>query len=160
MALVHEKLYGQDSLSDVNFEDYLKDLTNDILCTYGGEDSISFELDVEPLILNVNQAVPFAMIMNELITNSFKHAFKDQDDGKVKVSIRQEEGTIRAVIQDNGTGIKENFLQTSDSMGVTIVKTLIDQLEANIKAENKNGACITFNFKHGNLKGAHSNLVN
>jgi two-component sensor histidine kinase len=109
--------------------------------------------------LNLNQAVPCALILNEIITNSVKHAFKNTENPKIKISLSQKENRIYIKIHDNGVGFPTNFLEDSSSMGVTILQTLCQQLEANLYSENNNGACIRFDFESKTIKGSTSNLV-
>lgn len=159
MALIHEKIYQQQSLSHIDFKEYLNDLISNILESMDFAEKIDLHMDVDHIWLNLNQAVPCALILNEIITNSVKHAFKNTENPKIKISLSQKENRIYIKIHDNGVGFPTNFLDDSSSMGVTILRTLCQQLEANLHSENNNGACIRFDFESKTIKGSTSNLV-
>jgi len=128
IAHVHESIYISDSLSRINSKDYIKALISGIRFQYGEESSVKVTLDLEDFFLNINQAVPLGLIINELITNAFKHAFTVTRAGELTARSRCVDGMVECRIKDNGPGFKKpHELQ---SLGLVIVETLInDQLE-------------------------------
>lgn len=129
IALVHEKLYQSESLAFIEYDQYVEDLLQAIsdMQNAAGK-NIKIESDTEPISLSINQAIPSSLLMNELIVNAYKHAFDDKAEGQIKVSLKEREGDIIIVVEDNGKGIdKETFFE-SDSLGVSLIQTLCDQL--------------------------------
>tara|TARA_R110000868_G_scaffold259361_14_gene517507 strand:- start:2938 stop:5565 length:2628 start_codon:yes stop_codon:yes gene_type:complete len=159
MALVHEKIYQQQSLSHVNFKEYLHDMVGNILESMDFTEQVKVTLNIDNLRVNVNQAVPCALIINEIVTNSVKHAFKNKEDATIEISLHQESEQIFIKVCDNGNGFPKDFLNKSTSMGSTIIKTLSEQLGANLYSDNRNGARISFDFRSKNVNGSSANLV-
>lgn len=161
IALIHEKLYQSESFSDIGFRSYIEDLVKAIQATNKTEKDISVLLECEDISLNVNQALPCALILNELITNAMIHAFTDRKKGLIRVVLREEDDCIFARIEDNGKGLPEDFEQRSRSMGYTIIKTLIAQLQAEFSLSNRldGGTHAEFSFRKSNIKGSTSTLV-
>lgn len=158
IALIHEKLYMAESLSDIDFKEYIEDLISGLEDGQIIAKNVSVHLNIEPLTINVNQAVPCALILNELIVNSVKHAF-DENGGKIQLNTFQKENKVFVEVSDNGKGLPANFLTTNDgSMGSVIIQTLISQLDATIEVSNDDGAMIQFSFEKSNIKGISSTL--
>lgn len=153
MALVHEQLYQSASLSRVNFASYLKQLSSHLFQSCGVSTyRVSLDLEIEDLDLEVNTAIPLGMIFNELLTNSLKHAFPQERKGKIKVILRQLEGSkaLLAVI-DNGIGLPSDFsLENSTTLGLQIVHTLVNQVRAEITIEPGPGASFRIIFPYPN----------
>ncbi len=149
IALVHEKLYQSDKLSNIGFDKYVDELLAEIQNTYEHKHTkILFETDVAPLTFNINQAIPCSLLLNELIINNYKHAFKKRNEGKMYVQLKEKEGTVHLKVKDDGPGFKEGFdFSTDKSMGMTIINTLVDQLHGNIKAYNNGGAVFEISFR-------------
>ncbi|MGQ9577192.1 MAG: histidine kinase dimerization/phosphoacceptor domain -containing protein [Candidatus Aminicenantales bacterium] len=153
MALVHEQLYQSASLSRINFASYLKQLSSHLFQSCGVSTyRVSLDLEIEDLDLEVNTAIPLGMIFNELLTNSLKHAFPQERKGKIKVILRQLEGSraLLAVI-DNGVGLPSDFsLENSTTLGLQIVHTLVNQVRAEIMIVPSPGASfqIIFPYPH------------
>lgn len=147
IALVHEKLYQSESLSYIEFDKYLRDLLQAISSTYLSEQSdIKIETDLDNIVLNVNQAIPCSLLINELVVNAFKHAFTDQEQGTVMVSISMVDQQVIVTVKDNGKGLPEDEDQ-SDSLGLSLIHTLSKQLHGDIELRNDNGAVIVVTFE-------------
>lgn len=161
MALIHEKLYQSASLSKIDFGSYVEDLLDNIQGVAAADKEIKVELESDSLNLNVNQAVPCALIINEVVANAYEHAFTDRESGLIKVSIKnQGDDQVTISIKDNGQGLPSDFEdQKTQSMGITIIETLIQQLEAMKKFEDKNGVSFSFSFEKQEIKGSSSTLV-
>lgn len=149
MAIIHEKLYQSPSLSDIDFKDYLIDLLISIRETFDDHiKHINIDIDTPPVKMSINQAIPTALILNELVTNSFEHAFPSLNEGKVTVRITDQNGIVKLEIHDNGIGIPESVdMETPKSLGLLLVKALTKQLGGDIRFENDNGTHITLQFK-------------
>lgn len=158
IAGVHELLYNTKSFTEVTFDEYALNLIERIRKLFGSkEKDIVIEHQFDTKSININQAVPLGLLLNELITNSFKHAFEEQKKGKITIHLSEEDNVIKAVYEDNGKGVDESAFNASKTLGVTLIKTLISQLEAEYKLESENGFKFSFMFKRKE-RGAHSNI--
>lgn len=149
MALIHEKLYRSPTIGQINLEDYIQDLANNLFDSYNvNEDCIQLHINVEPIFLNIETATPCGLIINELVSNSLKHAFPDEREGIVSIDCHQQsDGQINLVISDNGIGFPEALdFQDTESMGFQVVCTLIEQLEGTIKLQRTPGTAFSIQF--------------
>jgi PAS domain S-box-containing protein len=143
MALVHEKLYQSESLSKINMAEHVQDLIADLRCSFGQRAS-NIDMNIEiasNCLIEMDIAVPFGLIINELISNAFKHAFSPEDKGSIWVQAGVEsEETIFLKIKDNGVGLPQDFdFESSKTLGLILVKDLVEQLEGTIKYINSEG---------------------
>ncbi|MFH5832589.1 PAS domain S-box protein [Halalkalibaculum sp. DA384] len=160
MALIHEQLYQTESLSEINVENYIRELVDSIKDIHDPEGRIEFIISCDEITLNINQAVPCAMIVNELINNSFEHAFKETEQGEIEISLTENNDKIEMSIKDNGCGLPTGFNPDNTStLGYTIINTLVQQLEAEIDIENNLGASISIAFDKADVRGSSSALV-
>lgn len=134
MALVHEKLYQSGDFTRINLAEYIQDLVLNILKSYQSSERITLEMDCEPVWININTAIPCALIINELVTNSVKHAFPHDKTGKIIIKLHQKDDQIIITCTDTGVGLPEdiNLLQTS-TLGLKLVQALTQQLKGKIK---------------------------
>lgn len=151
MSLIHELIYQSDTLADLNFGAYIEALSSQLFNAYCVNPSrIHLELNVEPVNLNLDQSIPCGLILNELLSNSLKHAFKDGREGVIRISLTQSDaGDISLSVSDNGIGLPEGFApgQSSNTLGHQVVSTLIRQLGAELTVNGENGASFTFTWK-------------
>ncbi|MCH2451151.1 MAG: PAS domain S-box protein [Gracilimonas sp.] len=161
MALIHEKLYRSKSLSHLEFREYIEDLVSSIKKTQDHSDKINIHVDCDDIVLNVNQAVPCALILNEAISNAIEHAFVGKKEkGTIWVSFKEHNNELHVSIRDDGIGMPKNVLGTKQaSMGLTIIQTLIKQLSAEKEIKNNYGTEILFSFVRQDVKGAHSRFM-
>ena len=106
MALIHEQLYLSHDLREINIEDYLRQFVPQLVSSYRGTRDISVHLELSHILLNLDQAIPFGLVINELVTNSLKHGFKDRSSGTVNIATSLEQGDVVLVIEDDGEGIE------------------------------------------------------
>lgn len=158
IALIHEKLYENTIFSDVELAEYLRELSSMISDTYYSEENgISIDLNLEDVKVDMTQAVPVGLICNELINNSFKHAFKGQKGGHVTISLKDFGGYIEVSVSDTGKGLPKGFtMESSQSLGMTLLQVLTQQVRGEIKAINDDGArfVLTFPAEHEDNKKA------
>jgi two-component sensor histidine kinase/sensor domain CHASE-containing protein len=148
IAGVHELLYQSESLSDIPFESYLEKLLNHHFSVYKqAGDEISYTILCDEKKLNINQAIPLGMLLSELITNSFKHAFKHERRGEIIIDIREEAGWLTVIYTDNGIGFDTQKLMKGEKMGSVIIQTLISQLEAEVEMTSDNGFRMQLRFE-------------
>ena len=133
MALIHQQLYQSKNLSDVAIEKYLKTLINHI-AILNNNSNIKFNIKANHLKFNINTAIPLGLIINELITNIYKHAFKNNDKGEVFIEIKQKkEHLYELIFKDTGKGFPEDFdFNTTDSLGLKLIKILTQQLKGTV----------------------------
>lgn len=146
IAYVHHNLYKSDDFSKVNFENFVRDLSIHLLDTFGVYGAIDIIVDAEDIALGIENAVPCALIVNELITNSIKHAFPD-NSGKIIVSLRTLNSHLGLHVIDNGIGLPEEIdFQHPNSTGLNIVRLLVKQLNGEIEVSRDNGTDVTITF--------------
>ncbi len=149
MAFIHESLYQSEDSARVNFGEYLRTLCNNLLSSYQlGSKKITLDLQVKQVSLSLDAGISCGLIVNELITNSFKHAFSEiKTAGKIKVSLTSKNGEQRLVVADNGKGFPKgiNYKKTN-SLGLQLVMGLVDQIDGNIQYENDAGSKFIINF--------------
>jgi two-component sensor histidine kinase len=142
MALVHEQLYQTEDLARVNVAKYVRSLASYLFRSHGlGADEIKLEIDVAELSLGVNIAVPCGLIINELFSNTLKHAFPGDAKGKIHISFSiGSDGRYTLVVGDNGIGLPAAFdIRQTRSLGLRLVYTLVDQLEGTIQLDRSEG---------------------
>lgn len=149
IASIHEKLYQTDGLASIKLESYIYDLVDQLsksMENLGGDSNISFDLNLAPISLNTNQAVPLGLILNELITNANKHAF-DEDGGTISISCSKENNQVHVAVSDNGKGLPDDLdLQNTKSLGLKLVETLSNQLDAEYTLRSNNGLHFEMKF--------------
>jgi len=144
MALIHEKMYQTDNLSDVNIQEYLDSLFVDIFRSYSFSNKISYEITTDVKSFNLDSLVPLALIFNELITNSIKHAFTDLAKGKITVDIQQNEKRATIITyRDNGKGYTS---KDTENFGSVLIETFTEQLEGEYTVDSTNGVEYIFTF--------------
>jgi PAS domain S-box-containing protein len=142
IALIHEKLYQSKDYSRVPFSEYARGLIDNVFSALGtSNDAITLELAIEDLLLGVDKAIPCGLILNELITNALKHAFPNGRKGSVRVELRREgDRDIAFAVSDDGVGMKPGFkLEESTSLGLSLVYTLVEQLEGSVDISTSPG---------------------
>ncbi len=148
MALVHETLYQSKNISEVNFADYLHSLIRFIKDSHKNDKAIRLLLDVSAHNLKIDTAIPCGLIVNELITNSYKHAFTGQMEGEIRLKFSKEKNrNCKITISDNGIGLPKKFsVEKSASLGLQLVTLLTEQLDGTLSIKNKTGASFTITF--------------
>lgn len=160
IATIHELLYGSESLSHLNFGENIKELLHNIMQVYDSGKQITIDLNVEDIPININQAIPCALMVNEVITNAYKHAFNHQGEGEIAVHLHEEGGNVVVQIKDNGVGIPDNVMQkNSSSIGMTLINLLKQQLEGEVHYSNENGTKFKLEFEKADVKGIGSSLI-
>jgi len=151
MALIHQKLYQHDDLSVIEMQGYIESLINSVQAVFKkGGHNINITIDAENVELDIDRAIPFGLILNELVSNSFKYAFpEDNDNGKIYIHIRKngEHGFFEYT--DNGIGLPEDSDQlTNSSMGIRLMNRLVNQLQSTLNIDKTSeGVRFWFNFK-------------
>lgn len=159
MSKVHEILYGTEDFSNVNIDQYLQELSSIIQDTFDHNQSVEIKVDIDQIEMNINEAIPLGMLMNELMTNSLKYAFVNSEEGNsISIRIEKFSDKYRVIYSDNGRGMPEKpDLTSTDTLGFTIMYTLLQQLDADFELDTQNKFEMVFTFDR-KIKGSHSNL--
>ena len=150
MALVHEKLYQSNDLAQIDFTDYLRELTENLVGTVGANArNISLQLMSSEVRLGIDTAIPCGLIANELVSNAYKHGFPQGGPGRVTLSFeRLADGRLRLEVADTGRGIPADVdLKKTKSLGMQLVHTLVRQLHGTIEVRRENGACFILHLQ-------------
>jgi two-component sensor histidine kinase len=152
MALIHQKLYQNEDLSVIEMQGYIESLINSVQSVYKkGGHNINITIDAEDVELDIDRAIPFGLILNELVSNSFKYAFPtDDENGKIYIHIRKignQEGFFEYT--DNGVGLPEDTEERANSsMGIRLMNRLANQLQTKLNVDKTTeGVRFWFNFK-------------
>ncbi len=135
MAIIHEMIYQNDSLSGINYKDYLNKLINEIVNTYCSADkNIDIQINSDNYILNLNTAITLGLIVNEIITNSMKYGFKDKSNGVISASLNLNSENIYCLkIGDDGVGLPKSYAwKTTNTLGMKLINKLSVQIDADI----------------------------
>jgi two-component sensor histidine kinase len=149
IALVHEKLYKSPDISRINFEEYLTELLKNIYDTFKTDNSnIDLKVNVEKIFISIDIAISLALIINEIASNSFKHAFPDNRKGEFHISLKKVENSKFILsLKDDGVGFSNNIpLDNTGTLGLRLVYVLVEQIGGKIIFNNSTGTeyLITF----------------
>ncbi|MHA2390195.1 MAG: histidine kinase dimerization/phosphoacceptor domain -containing protein, partial [Candidatus Hodarchaeales archaeon] len=150
MALIHEKLYKSADLSKINFIKYIEDLSQSLFEFYEVDSTqISLEIDGKDVFLDIDTSVPCGLIINELVSNSLKHAFPDDRKGNVQITLHPINNEVfELAISDNGIGTREGLdIKNTKSLGLKLVDVLVRQINGNIKCNRTRGTEFIIKFK-------------
>lgn len=164
IAIIHEQLYKTGNFVSISLAKNTRYQVDSLLLMYGEkwDNKVRVSYDMEDVKVNVNQAIPFGLLVNELATNSLKYAYSGIKEPVLKINLSIENDEILFVIHDNGVGFDVNeFNNTEGSLGHTLIKTFVSQLEGklDIRSNSKKGTTINLIFKPISKKGSGSNMV-
>lgn len=154
IALIHQNLYQFENLSSIEVKRFVHDLCRQIESVFKKQHKIAIYIDVPVLYLDIDSAIPLGLILNELLSNSFKYAFNDGIDGEINIEIQTlADGRYQLKFSDNGPGLPDNFdLSRATTLGIQLINDLSRQIGGNVKYEYKNGASFIINFTNRNLR--------
>lgn len=146
MALIHNRLYKNSNFANVNFDQYINELVSEIKLSYPAyANTIAVNTHISNITLNVNTAIPCGLILNELLTNCYKHAFKGKTNGSIYISFSQEGDKIKLMVKDNGIGLNPEY-ESTESLGITVIQSLCEQLEGSYEFTVEEGTCFKLVF--------------
>lgn len=155
IALIHEKLYRSEELTRIDFPEYIRDLVSDLVRTYGvNSEAIAVRLSIESVTLGIDTAIPCGLIINELVSNVFKHAYPGDRTGEVRIDLCAD-GERRYVLRvaDDGVGLPDGFVPgASTSLGLQLVNDLTRQLDGRLSVESGEGASFRIDFREVHYK--------
>ena len=148
MGLIHERLYQSEDLARIDFAEYIQDLVNNLFYSYSTDASTTkLTIHVADVALDVDRGIPCGLLINELVSNSLKHAFPDDRRGEIRIDLRQEEDKFILVVRDDGVGIPQGIdLQNSPSLGLKLVSTLVRQLRGTVTLDRERGTKFSIEF--------------
>lgn len=148
MALIHQKLY-QEGSGLIDFDEYIRMLIKELSLMYSSNKKVKTSVDSKNIRFDVDTAIPLGLIINEIITNSYKYAFKSDVNNSLSISIEKDkEHEYKLVIEDNGPGLSNSFnVKKAKSLGLRLVNRLVKQLHGTLKQSNDKGAKFEIYFK-------------
>ena len=149
IALVHEKLYQSEDLANVNFGEYVNTLTVRLFDAYSSRlPDVELKINVENLFLQVNKAIPCALVINELVMNSIKHGFPTGKGGEIAVELKMlDTDRVSLSVSDNGVGLPKNFeIAAPATLGMQIINALVGQLHGTLNVDKSKGTKFIINF--------------
>lgn len=163
IALIHEQLYESKNFTNIELDDNIRKQAENLQSMYESDIAVPVELDLnlKPVKININQALPVGLLVNEILNNSFKHAFKGEDAGIISITLREEnEEFVNLSIMDNGVGIPEDEKdKVNNSLGTTLINTFIKQLNAKAVITNNVGTAYHITFKKTQNMGSVINKI-
>jgi len=148
ISLVHQLLYKSENFDDINIQEYINSLKDNVSNIYMNNDKqIVINVIAKEVSLNIDKAIPLGLILNELLTNSFKYAFEDKNSGNIHINIIKNESKYNFAYSDDGVGLDTDALNTSNSLGMRLITRLSHQLGAIPVFKNNNGLELSFDFK-------------
>ncbi|TWR26312.1 hypothetical protein FPZ43_14190 [Mucilaginibacter pallidiroseus] len=148
IALIHDQLFRSDHATEVDLPAYIGELVDCLNYSINkGSHKVEIGFDIDPIMLDVSQAIPMGIILNEAVTNALKYAFPGERTGKIWISVKECRQIITIRISDNGAGLPSNFtLEKVNSLGMTLIKGLAGQLDGTFEIIDNNGVNITIEF--------------
>ncbi len=148
IALIHKTLYQSENFSTVSFQNYLTELINAIQNTYRNNSKIKTIINSNEIELSINTAIPLSLIINEIITNCFKHAFIGKEKGQININFTKDQELYKLIIKDNGNGLPTDFNPKNlHSIGFDLIRGLTKQLGGTFDWLSQNGTTIIITFK-------------
>lgn len=149
MAFIHEALYQNKNFSEIPFNEYLSMLVKNLFHSYNIDNvNVKLNFDIDEVFLNLDTSIPCGLIVNELVSNSFKYAFPDKKQGFIFISLKQKNNDVTLIIKDNGVGLpNEVDFRNTESLGLQLVVTLVEQIGGVIKLDSTSGTKFEITFK-------------
>ncbi len=148
MGFIHETLYKGSNLGAVNMHDYCRTLVNSLRKLYSAGPGIEIFENIDDIELEIDRAIPAGLILNELLTNSLKYAFKERTAGAIKISLKKDrQNLIYLKVEDNGAGLADNLdLDKSATLGMKLVSAFVTQLNGNMEMKSEKGLSVEIKF--------------
>lgn len=149
MSFIHETLYRTTDFSSINFSEYIKSLSYNLIQSYRLTNcEIDFIPSIDVVEMSIDQAIPCGLIVNELVSNALKYAYKDRNIGKLWIDLHEQDNKITLQITDDGVGLPKSFkFEKNDSLGVQLVYSLTEQLDGTIEVISNQGTSFLITFE-------------
>lgn len=148
MSFIHESLYRAKDFSEINFTEYVGNLSKNLVRSYTIASHIDLKLELQDVNLSLDQSIPAGLLINEIVTNSLKYAFPNNEDGIIGVNLSQKNEDITLEVYDNGIGLPEKKDdEQADTLGTQLIEALVDQLDAELNIKNDGGTKYLITFR-------------
>ena len=149
MSFIHETIYRTADFSRLEFMDYIKTIASNLIQSYKtAGTNVSFEPEMESVGLNLDQAIPCGLIINELVSNALKYAFKGRKNGRLAIILKEQDQEIQLAVKDDGVGLPKDFAyEKNNSLGIQLVYALLEQLDATMTVGQENGTEFFIRFR-------------
>lgn len=161
IAMIHEKLYKSENLSQIRIYNYITELTSYIERSFiNSFCNINIHTDIDDIVMNVNQAIPCGLLLNELVNNACKHAFPSREVGHIHICMAEDQNTISLEVRDDGVGLPETFnIEEVQSLGMNLIHTLVKQLEGELDINGDDGSTFRITFERSDKAGIGNALL-
>jgi PAS domain S-box-containing protein len=149
MSLIHDRLSKKDDGKSVSLKTYFEPLVQHLADSYRiGSKPVSHHIEIDDITLDIDTAIPLGLILNELISNSLKHGLNEVDNGELHLNVKShQDGLCTITVRDNGRGLPEDFdIEKPDTLGLELVKTLVDQINGKLLIERNGGTSFIIEF--------------
>lgn len=162
VALIHQKLYQPHQGTSLNMLAYIQEMVNYLGSSFADVNRIKFKLDVQDISLDVSQAVPLGLVLNEAITNVVKYAFQPHEQGTLNIALHYlNTDDILLQVKDNGRGLPDDFdVLNSNSLGMQLMQLFAEQLDGTIRFSNSDGLELMLTFKQFKSEQINRYLIN
>ena len=151
MALIHEKIYGSTDLAHVNIKEYIEEETQYLIDMYNKE-NIELKFNLENIEVDMEKAIPIGLIINELVHNTIKYAFPNNEKGILNISLETNENYVNLIVKDNGIGISNEIdIYNSTTLGFIVINNLVSQIDGKFTKLNIPGSAFKIEFKKEGL---------
>lgn len=150
MSFVHESLYQSKTLSEVNFSEYIQNISRNLFHSYGRPGGgINLVFNLEEVFLNLDTSIPCGLIINEIVSNSLKYAFQGRENGIITIEFSKlVDGKLKLIVKDDGIGLPDGFdIENAESLGLQLVTTLVTQISGIMEIDRNNGTSFNIVFK-------------
>jgi PAS domain S-box-containing protein len=149
MSFIHETIYRTADFSKLEFTEYVRTITNNLVQSYRtGNEAVELVMNMEEVYLNLDQSIPCGLIVNELVSNALKYAFKGREQGKLTVGLKEKNNHIELRIKDDGVGLPKDFsYEKTNSLGIQLVYALLEQIDAEMEVKVRKGTEFLIKFQ-------------
>ncbi|NOZ60676.1 MAG: PAS domain S-box protein [Calditrichaeota bacterium] len=148
MALVHQLLYQSEDFSVIDFKEYVEKLVTNLSRVFRISQRVKIHYELDKIFLNIEVAIPCGLIIHELVTNAFKHAFHENENANLFIKAQKiGDNRYQLTVRDDGAGIQQTLERESpDTLGLKLVKSLVQQIDGDLEIKNENGTEVTIAF--------------
>jgi two-component system, sensor histidine kinase PdtaS len=144
MALIHQNLYGEGNIKSIRVKEYIDNLVSALCSSYDiNDEKVKITTDIDDLTLDIDTMIPLGLVLNELVSNALKYAFRDHETGALHIALKKKGEDLQLKVNDNGAGFPEGLdPHTGKSFGLKMIRAFAQKLKARLHIYNQQGACI------------------
>ncbi|MBL7889781.1 MAG: sensor histidine kinase [Bacteroidia bacterium] len=147
MALVHQKIFEREHVIDLNFKDYINELLKELMSSYGIKEQATIQIDADDVFIELSNAIPCGLILNEFVTNSFKYAQSLDKKLQINITLKKQNEYIELQLRDNGPGLPSDLISKPNTLGMELMRSLSEQINGDFSFTNENGLVFKLRFK-------------